>query len=1134
MMASMRVAVAHPSFRQGLLDWLAVALAELRSVRRLARTWVFLTLGIAVGGTAYGYYSWLHARASSASLGMGIALPRFTTAYFNSYVLFFFMAALVFLAFDLHHRDERERISEVIGCRPLSNVALVGGRLCAVVLAICLPLLGVLLLIQGIGTTGRAAGWWVDPIEPVATCIFFFLDAVPALVLWCAIVFLLSAGLRSRPVVAVAALALLGIHMWSFAVVPGYLLPAISLLYIHDNWASDLAPRLPDLQTLVHRACMLMLAAAFVVWAAALYQRPDRGSRSGRLLLGILPAALAVVGIAIVVLRCIEEMHLRDTWLATHQAAASEPTPRVEHLVGHIAIDPGEDLRVDLEMYLRARQENLSTLLFSFNPGLEVVEIRLDDKPTPFRHEQGLLTVELPQPLASGTQARLTLRASGLPDSDFAYLDSVVDWRRESSRNAILWLGTAGGIFEKGYVALMPGLRWLPVPGPNLDDARRGHAPTVDLTVEVPAGWLVAGPGRREALDPGRYRFRPGAAIPKVGLFAARFERRAVEVAGVEFELLLHPAHLRNLDYYADVHELVRSRLEQILRDAADFGIPYPYRGFSVVEVPAQLREYGGGHWLDTRMGLPGLLLLKEHGFPYANVWLYNDPAQFANLPGGLDALKVQWLEWTFSNPFESGSALRALSRNLVTFQSSAAGPGAYALDYVCEELGRELFWDPTWFRVTGPTMYTAHSSNTDAGFGATVVQMIGGLASQGAPWTGFREFFFAQPSVWERALEASLAEMDFERDPSNAIAAFALRGNAVARSIVDGLGRDRTGALLAELRRRHDHTYSAADFAAAVLAVDDDMRRPVGDWLNDVSLSGFLVSPAFVQRVADDDGQPRYEVRVHVRNDQPTPGLVRLALGVNPESPRSEPVRVEGNSSVEIGMVSAGPPQSMWLEPYLALNRVPFRIELPDTDERDVATRQPLVGSRPSAWLPPTPRGIVIDDLDPRFVVEHRRDDARLGGTPTTNAEWREWDQGLPTWTREPGEWTRANIPSSWGKYRQTAAGAIAGDGSDVAVFSAGLPTPGRWQLDYHVPDRQAMGPSFPQPSYGMLGSFDMTLVVDGNETSIPFDGTAADVGWNKLGEYELSSTAVRLEISSRTDGEMVIADAIRWVPVD
>ena len=39
------------SFQQGLFDWIAVALAELRTVRRLVRTWVFLALGISVVGT---------------------------------------------------------------------------------------------------------------------------------------------------------------------------------------------------------------------------------------------------------------------------------------------------------------------------------------------------------------------------------------------------------------------------------------------------------------------------------------------------------------------------------------------------------------------------------------------------------------------------------------------------------------------------------------------------------------------------------------------------------------------------------------------------------------------------------------------------------------------------------------------------------------------------------------------------------------------------------------------------------------------------------------------------------------------------------------------------------------------------
>lgn len=1124
-----------PKPQPKLFDWLAVALAELRTLRRLARTWVFLALGISVVGMAYWYYSYLHATSSFSSLTSGNALPRFTTAYFNSYVLWFFMAALVFLAFDLSHRDRRERVAEAIDSRPLSNMALIGGRLGAIVLAICLPLFGVLLVTQAMGTIGRAVGWSVDPIEPVATFVFFFLDAVPALILWCAIVFVLAAGLRNRLAVAVAALGLIGVHMWSFAQVPSYLLPAVSLLYIHDNWASDLAPRLPDLPTFAHRVSLLMLAAAFGIWTAALYPRPDGGSRKPRLLLGILPAGLGTLGIGIVVLGCIDRMELRDTWLAAHRAAAQEPTPRVEHLAAHVTIDPGDDLHLDLELLVQAGQEDLSTLLFSFNPGLEVAELRLDDIEMPFHHEHGLLTVRPGEPLASGAQVGLALRASGVPDPDFAYLDSSVDWRRESSRNAILWLGTAGGIFEKRYVALMPGLRWLPVPGANLDGAARGHAPTVELTVDVPARWLVAAPGRREVLGNGRYRFRPGARVPKVGLFAARFERRAMEVEGVELELLLHPSHLRNLDYYAGTTEHLRSRLVQIFRDADEFGIPYPYTGFSVVEVPAHLREYGGGHWLDTRLGLPGLLLIKEHGFPYANVWLYNDPSQFANFPGGLDALKVQWLEWLFSNEFTSGSALRAWSRNLVSFQTAADGPGTDALNFVGEELGHELFRDPNRLRIAGPTMYTAHLMNSDAGFGATVVQMIDGLANQGNRRAAFGQVFFAQSRVWERALDGSLSEMNFESDPRVGIGAFALRGKAVAHSIADGLGRSGTATLLATLRDA-DGIYNAAGFAAAVAAAGTDIDQLVGDWLNDIALPGFVASRAEVQPVAPvTSAQPQYEIRVHVRNDEPIPGLVRLSLGINAQSPRSQPVRVGGNATVEIGMLSTEPPQTVLLEPYLALNRVPLLIDVPNFDEHDIATRDAFIGVRPSTWLPPTPEGIVVDDLDSGFSVERRREDARLGRTAMVDTETREFDQGLPTWAREPGEWTRATIPATWGKYRHTVAGARSGDGSEVAIFSTELPAPGRWQLDFHVPNRQpAMGLDFAWTSYGTLGVFDMTLVAGNKATRVDFDGSAADVGWNKIGAFDLASTAVRLEISNRTDGEMVIADAIRWVPLD
>lgn len=292
----MRLAVADSGLRRSLNDWLAVAAAELRSARQLARTWVFIGIGFGVMGTAYGYYSYLHSSVSVGFLSAGDLLPRFATAYFKSYVLWFFMAAIVFLAFDLRSRDERERISEVFDSRAVSNLPVIGGRLAAIVLVVAMALGGAILLIQTVGTVGRELGWPVDPLEPVATFTFFLVDAIPALILWSAIVGFLAVGLRKRLTIAVAALALLGLHMWSFALTPAYLLPAVSLIHIHDNLASDLAPRFAAAENYLQRGSLLLVAGALVVWAAALHERSDGRSSGRRLLIGVLLAGVSAGG----------------------------------------------------------------------------------------------------------------------------------------------------------------------------------------------------------------------------------------------------------------------------------------------------------------------------------------------------------------------------------------------------------------------------------------------------------------------------------------------------------------------------------------------------------------------------------------------------------------------------------------------------------------------------------------------------------------------------------------------------------------------------------------------------------------------------------------------------------------------
>ena len=177
----------------------------------------------------------------------------------------------------------------------------------------------------------------------------------------------------------------------------------------------------------------------------------------------------------------------------------------------------------------------------------------------------------------------------------------------------------------------------------------------------------------------------------------------------------------------------------------------------------------------------------------------------------------------------------------------------------------------------------------------------------------------------------------------------------------------------------------------------------------------------------------------------------------------------------------------------------------------------------------------MVVDDLSPGFAVD---DEAP-----------RRWWLGAPELA-----WTRAETPGSWGRFARTAMWSKAGDGERSATFAARLPAPGRWRLHYHLPGTEFVEL---EGSISMLirevqathqfGSYEMALVerlgaergADAGgpgekHTPIEFDGGIAEAGWNHLGDFDLQSTDVSLVVTDRTDGEVVVADAIRWQPLD
>ena len=1103
----------------------AVFRAEVRTARRLTRTWLLSGLAVLTTLVGYVYFAALHGDLSSF-IPSAVTSPRFLIGSFGGYLLWFVMAATVFLGFDIGGRERRAQIADVLAARPITNLQLLAGRLAGVIATLTVPVAVTLAVIQGVGALGQSLDWPVRAtIEPVSLVVFLFVDTFPTLVLWGSIVFLLAATLRGRLAVALVAFAMLGLAMWGLSHAPAWLLDYVALA--PDRLVSDLVSSVPDAATFALRLSFLVAAAGILTLAALCLPRPDALSSTRYLVAATVLLGGAAVGTVAALGSAHAELEKRAQWLLAQESIASG-TVAIRSVSGEVDIDPGRALTIDVAMTVAAPSSASRDLVFRFNPGMHVRDVLIDGRQAEYEHRDGLLRLMVGTVPAD--EATVTVRATGIPDPDFAYLDGAIDYRTVVGANPLRGLGTEASLFDRRYVALMPDVHWLPgSAAPSRDFTR------VDLVVRVPEGWLVAGPGSREDLGNGRFRFAPRTAVTQVALLASTFERLATTVDGIDLELLLSPRHTAPARYFEDSATGITEALAGILDEARALGLPYPYEALSMVEVPARLRGYGGGWQMPSVLALPGMLLLRERGFPTAR---FHDTGVRADFP----STKLDRLRMFLKEDRSGADPVAGFARSLFLFQTGALGPGAVGIEYVCQALVTRLLDDAEGY--FSAHIYAASPSVSKLLTDAFASVLIGGSGSASG------EIFAAvrPPSVWERTLGTALADVNTV-EPNQAVGILTLKGDAVARAVVDGLGREASARLVAELRKRYRGTsFSAADFERVALEAGADLPGLLGNWLHDASLPGFLASAVTSERLADDDdGAPRYQLRVHVFNGEDTPGLLRLryrtADGDVPVA-ESDPVRVPGRLAMEIGLVTRAPVRELWVAPYLSLNRHEFPLRVPEPDAVDAADAAPLVGARPSEWRPLVGPGIVVDDLDPGFSVPTPEDSSATVGNYDI-------DEGLPVYQRlDPvleSHWSRQELPTSWGRYRHTVVRVTGGDGDRAATFLAILPEAGRWRLDYHLPDLAARYTARARSPFQLtanvefgegvdrgtqLGNYDMNLVSGDTRQAVEFDASAAEPGWTTLGRFDLDAGEVSLVVTNRTDGRTVVADAVRWVP--
>lgn len=1129
---------------------LTVAQAEKRLTRRLKRYWLFVILAFAAGTFIFGYYNILHAFFSSFSATLGTINPRYLLSVPSIAFQFIFTIGIVFIAFDVRARDVRERIVEVLDCRPVSNLELIIGRFFALFQLAWFPVLFLCIWLQFLGWVLPAIGAPIGMmIQPLSVLNFITLVSIPSFAFSIALVFLITLLVRNRVLSVVLSLAAIGGLIYGLVSLPIWAYPLVDNfgLTIASPFPSDLISRVGTPSGWLQRSGMLIISAALLGFAAVIHPRLDDSNRKR---IALFSAALFAAGFALMAasITRVTDVSANSEWIAAHEAVNDSAIPDVVRMDAALNVVPGSNLQAEVQLEIQAPATTaLESALFSLNPGFSVESITgSKGQALDFSFENGLLDIRLPQPLAAGQRTTLTLDYGGVPNNQFAYLDSRLKYETFSDFQARGLSGTEPGMFYGRFVALMPGTYWLPLAGNDIgrDDTRTRAKDffTAAVEVEVPQGWLVAGPGRREevaAQDGGaRFRFAPQPQVPEVALVAAEYQSFATDIDDIHFEFLMYPGHTNNFTVLAPMRAEIEKWVKNRIELAAAAGLTYPFDAFTIAEVPNGLRIYEGSWRMDTALAPPAMMLMAESGFPTSRFDFSVNTVANNTVTGTTDqrglginqeSFKVVPFERVlnfFTSDLSGGNLFNAISRSYFNHQTAAVGDEALALDFIMDMLATLVVSDERYYF----SMYNDINS--------TVTNLINTVLAGGTAGDSFTkrtiDSFSTSVEVWNSALGQSLAAIDTSRDPEQTINMMTLKGGALAQAIYDVLGAQRSGEFLAALVNQHrGGTYTIESVVSTLALYDEALSTLVAETLHSTDLPGFVVDNADMYRIADGpNGEQRYQMLVALRNDEPVAGFTRFTWSVvqdaTPGFFSSEPVRIDARSTVEFGIVLTTPPAAALITPYLSLNRTQFLAKAFELDNiRQLPDAQPFEGVRPLRWSDASER-IIADDLDLSFFVEDEFGKSTPERTATAADPW-PLDQGIrANQGNTPDSWNRISSPGAYGKYRHTYVTVMAGDGTKKATLTSTIPRAGLWDLEVYIPTTTSLRQD------DMRGTWNMTLTSAAGVEKIAFDNRAAIGGWNLIGSYDLPRGDVLIEINNQTDAIVVRVDAFAWTPVN
>ena len=1022
----------------------------------------------------------------------------------------------IFLASDFLKRDKKLDTSEVFYVRPLSNAEYVIGKIWGNLRVFLL----LNLIIMGIT---MAFNLTVGEVDWIAYLLYFLLISVPTLVFIIGLSIFLMLVLKNQAL--------------TFVILLGYI--GLTVFYIEDKFYylfDYMAYSLPLVKSTIvgfsnwevilnHRAIYFLAGLAFVFFTISLFRRLPHSSRSNY------PWVFLSVCTLLLSLACgywhvhsiLYQGDIRAAYTRVNNQYVATPKLFIHQY------DFSVEQRLDdflSEVTMRGvALDSSAVFTFCLNPGLTVRSVDSDGQPLKFKRDKQIVLVDFGTNLAKGDTASVTFKYDGQIDNSFCYLDIPPEVLQASKKKFLFNIDKQYCFQTKDYLLLTPETYWYPRAGTGYSDEnpdwQQTYFSNYHLKVKPLAGLVPLSQGEGKSDEHGVYTFKGDFPSQTISLAIGDYQQKSISADSILYSIW----HLKGHDFFSAALDSIHDTIPSLIRNVKDqlarnYKLDYPFKRFSLIEVPIQFVGYERAWSQAQETVQPEMVLFPEKGA------LFDDMDMKKQVQN-----HIRWSRYGDRNEISLQEAQMRTFNNFIwrfaqtegnyNFSSGSRGKGNLS----SEANPYFLFPQIYNFRYN---IYSSEWSVTNR-----LVELYLQRKSDNNGWereiNGISNNEKANLLMERYSFKELLSDVKHLDLLNNTIS---LKGYCLFAPAEVNMGislfRDSLYALLERNEFRNMRFENLLDTLEMISGAD--IRAGISGWDRPTPLPFYTIGQPEVTKITN-KGQESFVLKQLVSNNSDNDGMLQLNIQIGGYGPSIDPrvsrkLPLAARQTKLLVTVWEEAPRQVDVNTLIAGN-LPSILNLPVTNireerERAVDTEGDFIVTD---FSPVVEGEVIVDNEDSLFFLS---EPAVVGLLPkwldkVENTSFKY--AGVSPW-RAPLQWTATTNAAYYGRYIRSAYVIKSGNGSQTATWKVPILSAGQYDVYYYVSKDNEL-----KYNKQAGGEYHFKVEYDEENEDAYIDLKKANEGWEPIGAYYFSSDTVRITLTNECKLRSVTADAVKIV---